>query len=199
MSKKSIKELYEKLIWGEDKSKILICSKSDIPYLLNSKSKGTEVKHIISIGASDDRLPSGLYNNRRNVLRLEFEDYPWPEEDGSKNVPLKSDVEEIIKWGKKTLKAEGTIICHCKAGISRSSASAFILYSLQFGLNEEGMKKAKEMIIKNNPGVQPNYIMIAYADELLEMGGLMKYSLHDMFIKDERIKEKYIKSLQNGT
>lgn len=197
MSKKSIKELYEKLIWGEDKSKIIICSKSDAIYLLNSKSKGAEIRHVISIGTSDDRLPPGLYSNHRNVLRLEFDDYPWPKEDKSKNVPLKPDVEEIIKWGKKTLKSEGIIICHCQAGISRSTAAAFILYSLQFGLTEEGLQKAKEMVIKNNLGAQPNYAMITYADELLEMGGLMRSSLHDIFIKDERIKEKYIKSFQN--
>lgn len=81
--------------------------------------------NIISIVDCGHPHPEFVDFNRR--LRLRFDDIDTPHDMG----PNHTQVREIISFAHAI--DERPLIVHCKAGISRSSAAAFIVYAVKFG------------------------------------------------------------------
>jgi predicted protein tyrosine phosphatase len=81
--------------------------------------------NIISIVDCGYPHPEFVDFNRR--LRLRFDDIDTPHDMG----PSVAHVREIISFAHAI--DERPLIVHCKAGISRSSAAAFIVYAVKFG------------------------------------------------------------------
>lgn len=177
------------------KPRIVVGSRTQAGDLLNSKTRGSTVKNVISIGEPNStRKPYGLHNSRRDVLRLEFFDIPFP--CAKPDAPTPEHAAKIIQWGQKAVRKEGIILCHCQAGISRSTAAAFILNVLELGFDEESIQTAAHRLEFVRPEAWPNYQIIRFADEQLGLDGMMLKALDPFFHRDPRISH-YLKEI-NG-
>jgi predicted protein tyrosine phosphatase len=126
------------------------------------------IPFIVSIGDPDDLPPAG-WGNVRDKLRLVF--YDTNDGEG----PTEEDVQKIIDFAAVIRRNPGRVLAHCQAGISRSSATAFILYSILMGRGREG--DALQRVMTQRPIAMPNRRMIAMADRLLQRDGAMVRAL----------------------
>lgn len=84
--------------------------------------------------------------------------------------PAEHHIEKLIRFG-RGWNAEAPMLVHCWAGVSRSTAAAFILLCDRFGDGSEmDIAKALRMRI---PHAFPNPLMIRLADRALERKGCM--------------------------
>jgi predicted protein tyrosine phosphatase len=123
--------------------------------------------HVISLlgveGVADTPKPV----RPENHLQLDIDDIAY-EIDGY-IAPNRRHVAELIEFG-ESWRRQGPIICHCYAGISRSSAAALILLAL-YNPGQERM--AAEQLRAQADHVQPNKRLIRFADEILGRDGAL--------------------------
>ena len=105
-------------------------------------------------------------------LRLEFVDIR-SDGDGTMTAPELDHVERIVEFapvadGKRTL-------IHCQAGISRSTAAAFIITAVLLGPGSELEALAKVLAVR--PIALPNTRMVRFADEILARDGALMRAL----------------------
>jgi predicted protein tyrosine phosphatase len=118
-----------------------------------------------SIGAVFER-PPGI--DARDYLQLAMHDIG--EEREGLVAPSDDHVATILDFGRRALPTEPLLI-HCYAGISRSTAAAYIIAaSLRPDLSEAQL--AQELR-RRAPSATPNPRIIALADEQLGRGGRM--------------------------
>jgi len=167
--------------------RIFISSLKEASYLLSSNTWGNKIRYVVSIGSPRENPPANLMpkNFRRNVLRLEFDDNPRIEGDIIDEGPQLYDMEKLISWGEKSLKTGEIILCHCQAGISRSSAAAFTLHCMDLGPGME--TEAKDQVLLSRPIAYPNLRMVSFADFLLERDGAMVNAFQERFKNDSRL------------
>jgi predicted protein tyrosine phosphatase len=79
------------------------------------------------------------------------------------------DVRGIIQLAEQLWSESGTLLIHCEAGISRSTATALIIYACWLGRGHED--EAMERVITQRPYAIPNRRMVALADNLLALDG----------------------------
>jgi predicted protein tyrosine phosphatase len=147
---------------------IIIASWRQAEKLLNTPSLGTEIRQVISIGDPTEPPPVGL-EERKLRLRLRFEDVI--EDTAWARGPTREDVQAIIGFARRVEAAEGKLLIHCSAGISRSSAAALIVLATWLGAGRE--TEAAERVFAISPDADPNPRMVEYADELLGRGGAL--------------------------
>lgn len=119
-----------------------------------------EADHVLSLispGAEAPRL------TQPNTL-LRFNDIS--EERDGLVVPAAKAVETIL-----TLRATPTLLIHCFAGVSRSTAAAYILACSRRPAGEESDMAAQLRAL--SPEATPNPLMVSIADEILNRGGEM--------------------------
>ena len=143
--------------------KLIITSRGGAGKIINSD---IEITHIISIGANEplQRPPKGFDNHPAKKLRLEFWDISSAKR-GKMTGPSKKDIEKIIDFSNGILKEENpTVLIHCFAGISRSTAAGLILLTKYYNGDIE---KAKKELFKLVPKASPNTRMLKLAGEIL--------------------------------
>ena len=132
--------------------------------LLFLSKRGREFKYVVSIGDPGYPEPEKLYENDRVVLRMEFMDKDMDDVITShETLPVRKHVESIINFASEIKEPDAKLLCHCKAGISRSTAAGLILLFLR----EKDEKKAADILSELNSESLPNRLMIHYADEIL--------------------------------
>ena len=89
--------------------------------------------------------------------------------------PTMDDARAIIKLANELKDAEGTLLCHCHAGISRSPAAALICLTVWGGPGSE--KKCVAQVRAARPAAVPHLGLIRFADEALERRGKLITSL----------------------
>lgn len=135
---------------------------------------------VISIGSPDGPLPYGFQEENPLHLRLEFHDVLDPDPaayddtDAEIRPPRREDVERIRRHA-EALRQAGVVYCHCNAGISRSTAVAYILRCIWQGPG--GEEECLEAVIDDRPEAEPNKLLVQYADELLRREGRMLAAL----------------------
>jgi len=77
------------------------------------------------------------------------------------------------------------LLSHCWAGISRSTATAFIAACLHNPHAEE--KIIASHIAEASPTAYPNTLLVSIADALMERGGRMAHAIEQICNDDERI------------
>src|SRR5262245_8265784 len=141
---------------------IEVASRIEAGDILISPQRCAQITCLVSIGDSQDQLPTG-YDNVTRKLRLLVADVL---------TEFGATEEDILLIG---LLAEGlrtesaTDLIHSEAGVSRSSASALIMYAYWFGLGRE--QEAMARVLAQRPAALPNRRMIELADRLLDRGG----------------------------
>lgn len=153
--------------------KIVTCSMKHAGLLLSLDS-GREIKKVISIGDPGFTPPPGI-KNIPDVLRLEFADEDNPK---IKNAPSQEDVAKIIDFAQK-IKDDynGYLLIHCYMGLSRSTATAFIVNCVKMGPGKE--EEALSRVYDENEWAIPNQLMVQMADDQLNRNGAMISALHD--------------------
>ena len=103
-----------------------------------------------------------VFDNRYHPFVLK-----WPDEQLSK------DLIEVSNTIKKKIDDGDQVDCliHCQAGISRSTAAAFILLSVISGEWKE--RDCINEIYQRRNIMRPNPLIIEFADKLLNRGGKM--------------------------
>lgn len=79
------------------------------------------------------------------------------------------DVQQIIDLAGQLRSESGTLLIYCEAGISRSTATALIMYACWLGPGRE--EEAMERVITQRPYASPNRRIVAFADKLLALDG----------------------------
>ena len=131
---------------------------------------------VVSIGEPDSEHPYGFDPEHPLHFRFEFHDVLDPEgETGlgglSVRPPSYDDVERLIEDVAPQLYEADFVYCHCNAGVSRSTATAFILRCRWLGPGWE--EHALAEVIEDRQQALPNQLMVRYADEHLGRSGEM--------------------------
>ncbi len=132
-----------------------------------------EITHMVSIGSPGEKRPyTKHYKKYPNTLRLEFDDVVTKIGDKvaflrSPNYayPSEEDVIKLIGFAKIVSQADAVCLFHCSAGISRSTAAAFIILSAIYGPGTENA--CIKMVEQARKIAMPNMMMVEYADKLL--------------------------------
>ena len=124
--------------------------------------RGDEIA-VVSIGCPGTKTPRGVLPEKPHHLRLEFDDINYEVED--LKAPEPKHVRAIIDHAEECAKFDITY-CHCRAGISRSTAAAFILRCIKLGPGNED--EALQRLLADRSIAEPNARMVSFADEMLE-------------------------------
>lgn len=151
-------------------SNIIITSREQAKDLLTNKKEREKISAIISISDVNMPTPKPVKDaSDKIVLKLHFDDMEkemigHPRCKGWEP-PQAKHVAAIIEHAPQMLDSGGYILCHCHAGISRSSAAAFIVKSIEHGPGNE--ETALREVLEAKLMIKPNNLMVALADGLL--------------------------------
>ncbi|SKA36075.1 tyrosine phosphatase family protein [Consotaella salsifontis] len=143
---------------------LVVSSLAELPATVLSH-KARDVLTLISATTVVER-PEGVEEARH--LFLGFDDIVEPMEGFIH--PTAENIDDIIAFGSRWERSDPLVV-HCFAGISRSTAAAYIL-ALSINPNLDELALAKELR-RRAPTATPNALMIALADEKLQRGGRM--------------------------
>ena len=132
-----------------------------------------EEQAVVSIGSPKANTPEGFEPSNPLHLRLQFDDVTASSaklHSGPVHPPEREHIEKLIERAEDLLET-GFVYCHCAAGISRSTAAAFILQCIRLPPGRE--REAMEAVLEDNPFAAPNRRMVKLADEILERDGDM--------------------------
>ena len=105
----------------------------------------------------------------RELLILRFFDTPHTEPGG----PAVTHVEEILGFLDRAVarcgEAEVRLFVHCHAGVSRSTATAYLALVRKHGVDQAEAAFAELLRVTTKPW--PNHSMVAHADRILGGGG----------------------------
>lgn len=153
---------------------LAICGVAELPEVV-ARFKPT---HVISITDPGDDLPE--FSIDVTVLRLAF----WDAHTLTKvtkmlaarepdDYPNLDHARAILDFG-ELLPKGARVLTHCWAGVSRSTAAAFVL-AVQRKSGDE--KSAFDLVKVLRPGAMPNRLIVQFADKLLGADGRMKACL----------------------
>jgi predicted protein tyrosine phosphatase len=93
------------------------------------------------------------------------------------------DIRRILHLAEQIRSESGTLLIHCEAGISRSTATALIMYAYWLGPGHE--EEAMRRVVAQRPYAMPNRRMVALADTLLALDGrLLQARDDDLYYPD---------------
>jgi predicted protein tyrosine phosphatase len=131
--------------------------------------------HLVSLLSPEHMIDTPAGFPTACHLRLGMNDVADPA--AGTNPPARAHVDALLDFSRGWDTGQPMVI-HCWAGISRSTASAFIILCDRLGPDRE-IEIARAMRARA-PHAQPNRLMISYADEALGRGGRMTAALNSM-------------------
>lgn len=142
---------------------------------------GVPITHIISIGHTEDCPNIHCFRDKDfNLYRFAFQD---ESNSQTEKPPTKKIMQRMIDIFSTIDIKTDYVLFHCAAGISRSTASAFVLNIMNGKSYEESYKEIlksrypstdlDKLWEHRNMLIQPNKLMIYYADEILKKNGEM--------------------------
>lgn len=155
--------------------KIEVVSRLEAGEILCTPDRCAEISYLVSIGDANDPLPEG-YENAERKLRLLIADVVT--EEGA----TEEDVRRIIQLAEQLRSESGTLLIHCEAGVSRSTATALIMYACWLGRGHED--EAMQRVMAHRPFAIPNRRMVALADSSLALDGRLLRARDRLFSPD---------------
>jgi len=124
--------------------------------------------HLVTLLSPEHMIetPQGIV--RENHLRLAMNDVP--EAWGSEAPPAEHHILSLLNFG-RDWPAEAPMLVHCWAGISRSTAAAYILLCDRHAPGSE-LEIARTLRLRA-PHACPNPLMVRLADAMLSRSGRM--------------------------
>ena len=89
--------------------------------------------------------------------------------------PRVEDAKAIVEFAREISGVEGTVLCQCQAGVSRSPAAALIC--LATWTNEGDEKDCVEQLLRVRPCAAPHRGLVAFADAVLGRCGRLVESV----------------------
>ena len=132
-------------------------------------------RRVVSILDPAAEEPPELRNLSAKLLVLRFDDVII--EDGPLRAPVRADIEALLAFDRGHQRGDSLVI-HCTAGISRSTAALAILLA-QREPNTEPAIFAELRAVR--PKAWPNSLMIAFADDVLGAKGRLKSALREHY------------------
>lgn len=143
---------------------IWICSLAAAPQL----ARKVRPSRVLSLLSPYDTFP--VFEGLATDFHLQVPIHDITADIGDWRAPLASDAERVIRFVEGWDRADPMLI-HCWAGISRSTASAFITACVH---NPKADEEEIAFAIRSaSPTASPNARLVAHADALLERGGRM--------------------------
>lgn len=139
---------------------IIVCPLHDVEAIVRVRRPS----HILSL-ISPSAEPTGFQQLAPHHLELRFNDIAEPGEGLIE--PRPEHIQSIIEFGRSS-RAQGPLLIHCWAGVSRSPAAAFII---AFDRARPSPAELAARLRSAAPYCTPNPRMIALADEALEAQG----------------------------
>jgi len=100
----------------------------------------------------------------------------WAKEIGRpQSPPSVADAAAIIEFARRISSSRGTVLCHCQAGVSRSTAAALVCLATWTGPGHE--QYCVEHLRSGRPCAMPHRGLVGFADELLGRGGRLVSAL----------------------
>lgn len=135
---------------------------------LHETIEGSGARHVVTLLADDADLTRPAAIAPENHLWLQLHDISEPEE--GLVLPQPEHVEQLVtfvqRWPRET-----ALVVHCYAGVSRSSAAAFVaVCALNPASDEHAIAAA---LRRASPTATPNIRIVTIADQLLERQGRM--------------------------
>jgi len=133
------------------------------------------VSHLVTLINGETLIDTPASIDRDRHLRLAMNDICEPHE--GLVLPCETHVADLVKfaldWDRKA-----PLLIHCWAGISRSTAAAFIaLCALNPHVEELKVARA---LRRASPTAFPNRLLVALADEALSRDGRMMAAIEDI-------------------
>jgi len=147
---------------------ILVCPLSRVAELVSSRRPG----RVISLLDPGSTFPDLGETYAGRHLRLTFHDVHVSA--GRETAPSRDDVVQLIEFLKRWDRRE-SILIHCRAGISRSTAAGFIAACLsQPHVPELTLARTLRRVA---PSARPNQAMIQWGDDVLGREGRMSRAI----------------------
>ncbi|HOS93962.1 MAG TPA: hypothetical protein PLD23_14985 [Armatimonadota bacterium] len=135
-----------------------------------------DVDAVVSIGDPGSAPPPTLHREGRQILRLEFHDVERDSVTAEELIaagipsvgftpPSREMVRELLDWSPRLLAGEGTLVCHCLSGLSRSTACAAVLAAVDRGPGGE-LAAMATVASRTQHVFMPNRAILRLADEL---------------------------------
>ena len=126
-----------------------------------------EPTHLISIIQPEFQPPRPREISAERHLRVAVHDISEP--DGFGVLPEGNDVRHLVDFAREWSPDLGSLLVHCFAGVSRSTATALIVHFLKTGdagVSARALRQAA-------PYAMPNRLIVALADDELGLGGAL--------------------------
>jgi predicted protein tyrosine phosphatase len=156
--------------------RIEVVSRLEADQILCSPRRCANITYLVSIGDANDPLPKG-YENAERKLRLLIADVVT--EEGA----TEEDVRRIVQLAEQLRSESGTLLIHCEAGVSRSTATALIIYACWLGQGRED--EAMQRVLAQRPYAIPNRRMVALADSFLALDGRLLRARDQWFLSTD--------------
>ena len=140
--------------------RLIICPLAELETALSANPS-----HVLSLISPDAPAPN-IKSPDRLVLR--FNDIVAPQDGLTHASP--ADIETLIAFA-RSWHGPAPLLAHCWAGISRSTAAAYIIACLHHPPGTE--QDLAQLLRRLAPEATPNRLMIALADEILQRNGRM--------------------------
>jgi predicted protein tyrosine phosphatase len=143
---------------------IHVCSLARLPEMV----KMTGAHHVVSLLAKEDALTRPAAIAPENHLWLQVHDISEPAEGYV--MPQAQHVEELIVFVRRWPR-EAPLIVHCYAGVSRSTAAAFVTACALNPVSDE--RNIAKALRHASPTATPNIRIVTIADQMLGRQGRM--------------------------
>lgn len=155
--------------------KITIAS-YDVAETMLESSVGDQLTHVISINDPGEYPPAPLKKRWGEQLILSFHDISRKEKTSGYDdftAPGRDDVLRIIKFA-GSIDSSSEVLCHCAAGISRSSAAALIILASKMSSSKpQNATAAIQAVLDIKNIIHPNALMVELADDELGYKGAL--------------------------
>jgi predicted protein tyrosine phosphatase len=149
---------------------LIVCSLRRLPQVVAERAPS----HIITLLAPETLAETPISVPGRRLV-IAVHDIPHPQE--GMVAPDADTIERILAFG-RTWNATAPMVVHCFAGISRSTATAFVL-ACERNPGADEMEIALKMR-RASPHAYPNRRIVALADDILGRRGRMVEAVEAM-------------------
>jgi predicted protein tyrosine phosphatase len=164
LSSETIERPTQRVKSFEDDAMIHVCSLAR----LHETVAATGARHVVSLLAREDRVSRPATVAATDHLWLQLHDISAPL-DGYE-MPEVKHVEKLVAFVRDWPR-QMPLVVHCFAGISRSTAAAFVSVC---ALNPEASERAVAAALRRaSPTATPNIRIVTLADQYLGRGGRM--------------------------
>jgi predicted protein tyrosine phosphatase len=142
--------------------------------------------HVVSISDARANPPAGFPSYPARSIALFFDDFaqdPALAPELGYDPPEPKHMEAILRFAKDIGPGE-TVLCHCNAGISRSSAAAAAILASKVKPSAKNAQAVIAHLLKSRSIIHPNKNLIWFADEQLGYEGSLVAAHAATFLGD---------------